>query len=425
MAKQRSRKVEIEYARPQLYPKQRAAFFCPARYSLVEASTKSGKTVGCMAWLIEQALQGGPGKHYWWVAPVYIQSKIAFRRMRDGLPSEIYLANESELTLRLINGATIWCRSGEKPDHLYGEDVYAAVIDEASRLREEAWHAVRSTLTATRGPVRIVGNVKGRRNWFWRLCRRAEAGEPDMEYHRITADDAVSAGVIERDEIESARRDLPEHVFRELYYAEASDDAGNPFGLDAIRQCVGPLSSDPPAYWGWDLAKSVDWTVGIGLDEHGRVARLVRFQQPWQETIQSILAEAGSAPALVDSTGVGDPIVEALQREGGPNFEGYRFSTESKQRLMEGLAVAIQRREVSYPDGPIVAELEQFEYAYSRTGVRYSAPEGMHDDCVCALALAVELRRQRGGARWEAIEWTAADQEDDDGFWTPGEVTYA
>ena len=29
----------------------------------------------------------------------------------------------------------------------------------------EAWHALRSTLTATQGPVRIIGNVSGRRNW--------------------------------------------------------------------------------------------------------------------------------------------------------------------------------------------------------------------------------------------------------------------
>ena len=56
---------------------------------------------------------------------------------------------------------------------------------------------------------------------------------------------------------------------------------------------------------------------------------------------------------------------------------------------MEGLAVAIQQRRVRFPEGPIVAELEALEYAFSRTGVQYMAPEGLHDDCVCAVALAV------------------------------------
>ena len=55
---------------------------------------------------------------------------------------------------------------------------------------------------------------------------------------------------------------------------------------------------------------------------------------------------------------------------------------------MEGLAVAIQGKEIGFPDGVIVSELEAFEYEYTRNGVKYSAPAGMHDDTVCALALA-------------------------------------
>jgi hypothetical protein len=78
------------------------------------------------------------------------------------------------------------------------------------------------------------------------------------------------------------------------------------------------------------------------------------------------------------------------------NVRGYNFTAPSKQQLMEGLTVAIQHQEIRYPDGPIVAELESFEYVYTRTGVRYSAPDGLHDDCVCALALAVY---QRGHGR--------------------------
>jgi hypothetical protein len=50
--------------------------------------------------------------------------------------------------------------------------------------------------------------------------------------------------------------------------------------------------------------------------------------------------------------------------------------------------VAIQGRRVTFPDGVIKQELENFEYEYTRTGVRYTAPGGMHDDAVCALALA-------------------------------------
>ena len=290
-----------------------------------------------------------------------------------------------------MNGATISFKSGEKPDNLYGEDVYAVVIDEATRLREESWHAIRSTMTATRGPVRIIGNVKGRKNWAYVLARRAESGEDGWHYAKLTAYDAADAGVIEMNEIEQAKTMLPENVFKELYLAEPSDDGGNPFGQRAIIKCISPMSSKPPVLFGVDLAKSVDYTVAIGLDEDGVVSSFARFQAPWEETVRQLSQHIGFLPAVVDSTGVGDPIVERLQRD-LPNVEGFHFSSPSKQKLMEGLALAIQTEDIRYPDGEIVNELDAFAYEYTRTGVRYSAPDGLHDDCVMALALAVHAR---------------------------------
>ncbi len=383
--------MNLEYERPHLYPKQHAAMFDPRRMSLIEASTKSGKTVSAIVWLFERAIAGKAGQNFWWVAPVNVQAEIAFRRMRHAMPRELFLAHLGVKTVTLVNGAVIWFKSGDHPDGLYGEDVYAAVIDEASRFKEEAWHAVRSTLTATRGPIRIIGNVKGRRCWFYQLARRAEHGAPDMGYHKIVAQDAVDAGILESDEIEQAKRDLPEMVFRELYLAEPSDDGGNPFGLQHIAACVVPkLSQGAPVVWGWDLAKRQDYTVGVALDAAGYVCRLERFQHiPWPEIMQRIILATGSVPALVDSTGAGDPVVDQLQRTPRSRFEGYHFTPASKQKLMEGLAVAIQSRSVTYPPGVIVQELEQFEFVLTRTGCRYSAPDGYFDDCVCALSLAV------------------------------------
>jgi hypothetical protein len=350
-----------------------------------------------MIWLTEQAMGGKAGRNYWWIAPIFAQAKIVFRRLKRALPQEIYTANETELAITLINGAIIWFKGADKPDSLFGEDVFAAVMDEATRCKEEAWHALRTTLTATRGPIRLIGNVKGRRNWAYQLARRAEAGEPDMSYAKITALDAIKAGLLSKEEIDDAKRVLPESIFQELYMAEPSDDEGNPFGMNAIRECIAKeLSDKPPVAYGLDLAKSVDWSVLIGLDAYGVVSKFLRWQSPWQETIQKVVDVVEKVTTLVDSTGVGDPILEALQRQGsqrGATFIGYHFSQSSKQKLMEGLAVDIQQKRIAYPDGPIRGELEAFEYIYSRTGVHYSAPEGMYDDCVCALALAAHQMR--------------------------------
>lgn len=410
--------LRISYERPKLYPKQREAIFDPvdhlgnaARFSLIEASTKAGKTAGCTSWIFEQGIFAPRGSNHWWIAPVYGQAKIAFRRIKRGIQANIrdassladepanaspftfHRPNESELFIELFGGQTLWFKSAEKPDNLYGDDVHSAVLDEASRMREESWHAIRSTLTHTRGKARMIGNVKGRSNWFYKLARKAQMGAKGLAFYRITAFDAVAAGVLEMEEIEEARERLPEAVFRELYMAEASDDDTNPFGYKHIEACLTPLSDQAPVVIGIDLAKSSDWTVVIGLDRGMRVCGFERWQAPWRETKARIAAIVDKTPALVDSTGVGDPVVEDLQSV-LPFVEGFKFSSSSKQRLMESLVVEIQQRRIGFPDGIIRAELDTFEYEVVRTGTRYTAPAGFHDDAVMALALAALKYRE-------------------------------
>ena len=60
----------MTYKRPWLARYQEAALFGPARYAIVEASVKVGKTVAGMVWLTEQALQGHAPHNVWWVAPM-------------------------------------------------------------------------------------------------------------------------------------------------------------------------------------------------------------------------------------------------------------------------------------------------------------------------------------------------------------------
>lgn len=390
-----------QWTRLPLYAKQAAIVDDPARFTICEASTKAGKTMSHVEWLLEQAANRGEGD-WWWVAPYNGTAAIAYRRAQDRLRGYLGTGGERKRVAAAVpfekhdtdrwvqfRGARIWFKSAEKPDALYGEDVYAAVVDEITRCREESWHAIYTTLTATKGRAKLIGNVKGRRNFAFQLARKAEAGEAGWGHHKLTALDAVEGGVLDREIIEGARKHLPDSVFRELYLAEPSDDEGNPFGFDAIRACVTEVySTAPVAVWGWDLAKSSDWTWGVALDAQGRMVASERWQAPWETTIERIVALTAGAPALVDSTGVGDPVLEALQKRGG-NFEGFKFSSMSKQQLMEGLAVAIQRHEVTIADPLLASELESFEYEYTRTGARYSAPEGLHDDGVCALALAV------------------------------------
>lgn len=331
----------------------------------------------------------------WWVAPVYPQADIAYRRIKNSLTMGSFTAFASPFPrIELISGGIIWIKSADNPDSLFGEDVYDIVLDEASRAKPETWPAIVSVLTATKGNCRLIGNVKGRKNFFYNLARLAEKHElPNWHYAKITYQDAVAAGVLDQEIIDDARRTISERDFQELYEATAADDTGNPFGSDHIQACIQNLSNDPIVAWGVDLAKKQDYLVVIGLTANGRVGAFHRWRDlPWRSSIRKIHAIVGEdIPALIDSTGIGDPILEELQVDHN-NFSGYMFSLASKQKLMEGLAVSIQGHEIGYPLGPIVSELDSFEYNTTPAGrTIYAAAQGHNDDCVCALALARQV----------------------------------
>jgi len=386
----------IDIIRPKLTGYQKKILYSPARFTVTKAATKTGKTFSHLWWLFEKAgTPPKPGANYWWVAPVFGQAEIAFNRLKRVLGgSSDFRVNLSKLVIETPVESLIHFKSAENPDTLYGEDVYAAVFDEFTRAKEAAWTALRTTLTATKGPCKFIGNPKGRKNWGYLLGQRAKNGEKGYEYHSITAYDAVAEGILDMEEIEQARRDLTADAFKELYEAQDLDDKTNPFGMDFIKKQVRPMSNQNAVVFGVDLAKSHDWTVVTGLDNEGNVCYFDRWQSDWGQTKSRILRTVGGTPTLVDSTGVGDPIVEDLQRVSGA-IEGYHFSSASKQKLMEGLASAIQNAEISVLEGVMQNELETFEYEYTSRAVRYTAPAGYHDDCVCSLALAREKYKNR------------------------------
>lgn len=301
--------IVIRYRRPKLYAKQAAAIFARARYAVIEASTKSGKTHGCIAWIVEQAvMRGGENRHFWWIAPSFRQARIAYRRTKLALrklPGVAY--NDSAPWLRLPNGGMIWFLSGENPDNLYGEDVYAAVIDEGTRTRATVWTAVRTTLTATEGPIRVIGNVNGIRNWVWRLARKAEermrANDPAWHYARLTIYDARDAGIISDAEIIDARGTLTEAEFSELYLAVPAKTLAliyAPFNATNITERADYLPDAGPIYiaydWGFTdptailLCQYRDGTLHVFDELYGSG----RSEADWvQEVVRRVIALPG------------------------------------------------------------------------------------------------------------------------------------
>lgn len=165
---------------------------------------------------------------------------------------------------------------------------------------------------------------------------------------------------------------------------------------------------------GVDLARKEDFTVITVLNrEQNHVDYVYRSQQrSWNEVkaqIKAISKKYNHGLVVPDATGVGDPIVEDLVRDGVPVYHhhktrdsdnevpGVQFTNANKENMIERLKVAIEQGLITYPFfEPLIFELEDFEAVMlpSRR-YRYQAPEGRHDDCVISLALAL------WGVDWE------------------------
>ena len=127
--------MNIQIDRPNLTKYQEDFLYNDSRFTIIESSTKAGKTYSHIWWIFEMAhLESNKANYnYWWVAPSYSQSKIAFNRLRVKVaPSGLYKINESNLIITTPLGTHIHFKSGEKPDLLFGEDVYGCVFLEVS-----------------------------------------------------------------------------------------------------------------------------------------------------------------------------------------------------------------------------------------------------------------------------------------------------
>jgi hypothetical protein len=373
--------MTIEIKLPKPHAAQRAVLDSPARFRVMMCGRRFGKSLISQNISIENGLAN---KKVAYITPTYQLGKTFFQEICKILPEKVYKKNESDLTISFITGGQIRFFTGERLDALRGLKFHLVIIDEASYIAnlQEGWlNSIRPTLTDYKGLAIFLSTPRGK-NFFYSLYMKG--GEPDWESFKFTTYDNPH---IDPSEVDAAKFQLPNVVFEQEYMANPMENAANPFGSEHINACVKDGIAGKAEYYGIDLAKSVDWTVIIGLDKLGQVVHFERFQKDWLQTKETILRLPKNLPIMIDSTGVGDAIVEELQKK-FTQMHGFKFTSTSKQQLLEALANSIQTKTISYPNGLIKEELEIFEYTFTPTGVRYSAPTGFHDDCVIALALA-------------------------------------
>lgn len=365
------------------------AFNDQSKITHIRAGRRTGKTYNAVIWLIQQLLIPNP-PDYWngiWVDTRQVNiDKYIERYFMPILRPVWHLCswNGQKKILKLPNGVPVDFGSSQEPENLEGFAYARGVLNEGGIILKKAglWdNTLEPMFKNEYSKVKIIGTPKGKGKFF-------ELGQQYKSYHYSIFDSPFWKA----DEIEKVKAQVPAHIWQQEYMAEYLDDGGTIFRN--ISSCIREPEPDTPVdIIGIDLGKHEDFTVIVCANtEKKQIVEIDRFNKiDWtfqKARIINMVEKYGRPKIVIDSTGLGDPIYDDLVKL-NMNVEGYKITSASKTLLIENLSVALDNKEIFFPKNlDLIGELEAFSYEESPSGnIRYSAPDGLHDDCVIALAL--------------------------------------
>lgn len=381
---------------------QEQALYHGRKYGSLVAGRQVGKTEAAKNWIIENLLETETSGLWVDVRNANLDKYVEryFKpTLKDYWTDKTY--NQQKKILRLPNGSFIDFGSAESPEAMEGFNYGFVVINEAGIIlkKPELWYQTIEPM-CKRAKVRFVGTPKGK-NLFHKIYTKGLNGhDPNYLSYRVSCYDSP---LWTKEMLDDIRKNTPEVIFKQEYEAQFLANGGTVFRK--VDGCIRPIelvnAGDPAKRYimAFDLAKHNDFTVIFIADELTKeVVYFDRFNQvdwPLQKhRIFSAWQAFGQCPAIMDSTGVGDSIYDDLVAL-GMTVEGFKFTSTSKKEIIENLIVSIENQQIFFPPIPeLMAEMDVFEYQVSRSrNVSYNAPDGLHDDCVIALALLNSFMR--------------------------------
>lgn len=274
-----------------LNPGQREVTNSGARFRVVIAGRRWGKTHLAIRELAKVCRY--PKKRAFYVAPTYRQAKqIVWDALKWRMQDIGWLkkANESDLTVTLINGSTISLRGADNPDSLRGVGLDFVVMDEFAMIDEKAWSEVlRPTLSDKRGSAMFISTPMGQGNWAYDLYQRGrDTNEHNWEAFQYTT---LDGGNVPLEEIEQAQRDLDERTFRQEYLA-TFETAGNRiyYSFDRGQHVMDQEYSSAVIYTGWDFnIDPMSVVVAVRQGDHLHVIDEIKlYSSNTQEAVEEI-----------------------------------------------------------------------------------------------------------------------------------------
>lgn len=146
----------------QLHPKQAEVFANDARFRVVVAGRRWGKSKLSMMTMLSWVTK--KNQKIWYVAPTYKMAKqIMWNELKTWVPREwVTKIRENELSMEFRNGSRIDLKGADKPDSLRGVSLDFLVLDEFQDISPDTWKTVlRPTLADRKGHALFIGCVNG------------------------------------------------------------------------------------------------------------------------------------------------------------------------------------------------------------------------------------------------------------------------
>ena len=196
---------------------------------LLNCSRQAGKTSVVAAAANDEALLHAPSLVLL-LSPSLRQSQELFRavmKVQAGLGIRIDADAESTLRIELSNGSRIVALPGKEQTVRGYSAVGLLVIDEAARVSDDLYRAVRPMLAVSGGRLIALSTPFGKRGFFHTEWTEGER----WERVKITAEECPR---ISREFLEEERRAMPASWFRQEYFCEFAETEGAVFAYDDV-----------------------------------------------------------------------------------------------------------------------------------------------------------------------------------------------
>lgn len=364
------------------------------RFHLLVWHRKARKTYTALLKTFKEAINNRGV--YWIIEPTFRLAKQTIwedlRMLNEIFPEEVVKKrNQTDLSLQLVNGSWIYLYGADKPDYLRGPNPRGVVIDEYAVQQEDVWTKIVAPIIFSNGGWTMFCFTPKGKNHAWKLWRETEGNE---KWERTYLPVSLSK-LIQPDEIENIKKTLPQDAFRQEFECEFLEGEGTVFRK--IRQAIKhePVDYSAPHVFGVDLARKMDFTVVVGINLWtNHVDVFDRWNTvDWtltRDRIASLVKKFPPSPVIMEVNSIGDPFFDFISKT-GISIIPITTTGENKNNLINRLSIFIENKYITYEDDPtILGELEAFGYDITPLGrIQYSAPSGLHDDIVMALAFAV------------------------------------